>query len=230
MNNILDKSQKYKVNELFETLQGEGSFTGQPSIFIRLQGCPVACSWCDTKHTWDIELDQEVNTEVMFNKKQETTQWSNFSAEALLSLITDKKFQSKHIVITGGEPCMVDLTPLCAVFEAQGYSTQVETSGTFEINVSPDCWVTVSPKVNMRGGYEILDSAMQRANEIKHPIAREQHVVDLKQLLSKHHIDKTPIYLQPISQGKAATQLAIDTCIANNWRLSVQVHKYIGIE
>ena len=34
---------KYKINELFETIQGEGAFTGQPSIFIRLQGCPVAC-------------------------------------------------------------------------------------------------------------------------------------------------------------------------------------------
>ncbi len=71
---------------------------------------------------------------------------------------------------------------------------------------------------------------MNRANEIKHPVATEQHVDDLKALLALHQIDKTPVYLQPISQKKRATELAIKTCIENNWRLSVQVHKYLGIE
>ena len=48
-------SALFKINELFETIQGEGTFTGVPSIFLRLQGCPVGCSWCDTK---------QVNTKV----------------------------------------------------------------------------------------------------------------------------------------------------------------------
>jgi 7-carboxy-7-deazaguanine synthase len=82
----------------------------------------------------------------------------------------------------------------------------------------------------MRGGYDILASAMSRANEIKHPVATEQHVNDLKELLAAHQVENTPIYLQPISQKKRATELAIATCIENNWRLSVQVHKYLGIE
>lgn len=232
-NNEQDNSSTtmtYKINEFFETIQGEGSYTGQPSIFIRLQGCPVGCSWCDTKHTWDINLEDQVDTEVILNKTSETTQWSSLSAEDIFDLVIDNKFQAKHIVITGGEPCMVDLTPLCNLFEQKGYSTQIETSGTFEIVTTAKCWVTVSPKINMRGGYKILASAMSRANEIKHPIATEQHINDLKELLELHQIDKTPIYLQPISQKKRATELAITTCIANNWRLSVQVHKYIGIE
>jgi len=220
----------YKINELFETIQGEGSFTGQPSIFIRLQGCPVGCSWCDTKHTWEVALSDEVTKEVMLAKSQETSQWACLSVEEILALITERGYKAKHIVITGGEPCMVDLTPLCNAFDALGYSTQVETSGTFEINVSDKCWVTVSPKINMRGGYAILNSAMLRADEIKHPIATEQHVDDLKALLAEHNIVKTPVYLQPISQKNRATELAIETCIANNWRLSVQVHKYLGIE
>lgn len=220
----------YKINELFETIQGEGSFTGQPSIFIRLQGCPVGCSWCDTKHTWEVALSDEVTKEVMLAKSQETSQWARLSVEQILALITERGYKAKHIVITGGEPCMVDLTPLCNAFDALGYSTQVETSGTFEINVSDKCWVTVSPKINMRGGYAILNSAMLRADEIKHPIATEQHVDDLKALLTEHNIVKTPVYLQPISQKNRATELAIETCIANNWRLSVQVHKYLGIE
>lgn len=221
---------QYKINELFETIQGEGSFTGQPSIFIRLQGCPVACSWCDTKHTWEIELGDEVSQNTMLGKVQETSQWAAMTIEQISLLVKEKGFQAKHIVITGGEPCMVNLTPLCDAFELQGYSSQVETSGTFEINVSDKCWVTVSPKINMRGGYPILNSAMNRANEIKHPVATEQHVNDLKELLAEHNIKNTPIYLQPISQKTRATELAIATCIANNWRLSVQVHKYLGIE
>lgn len=221
---------QYKINEIFETIQGEGSFTGQPSIFIRLQGCPVGCSWCDTKHTWEIELSDEVTKEVVLAKLQETPQWAGFSIEQILALVTERGYKARHIVITGGEPCMVDLTPLCSAFDELGYSTQVETSGTFEIVVSKKCWVTVSPKINMRGGYLILHSAMKRADEIKHPIATEQHVDDLKALLAEHHVENTPIYLQPISQKNRATELAIETCIANNWRLSVQVHKYLGIE
>jgi len=220
----------YKINELFETLQGEGSFTGQPSIFIRLQGCPVGCSWCDTKHTWDIELDDQVTPLEMLAKKEETSKWANYTPEEVLVLFKEKQFRAKHVVVTGGEPCMVDLTPLCELLEQQGYSTQIETSGTFEIVTTDKCWVTVSPKINMRGGYEVLASAMNRANEIKHPVATEKNVDDLKILLAKHHIENTPIYLQPISQKQRATELAIETCIANDWRLSVQVHKYIGIE
>jgi 7-carboxy-7-deazaguanine synthase len=221
---------QYKINELFETIQGEGSFTGQPSIFIRLQGCPVGCSWCDTKHTWEIELSDEVSQNTMLAKAQETSQWAAMTVDQILALVKDKGFQAKHIVITGGEPCMVDLIPLCDAFELKEYSTQVETSGTFDISVSDKCWVTVSPKINMRGGYAILNSAMMRANEIKHPIATEHHVSELKELLAEHNIKSTPIYLQPISQKPRATELAIATCIANNWRLSVQVHKYLGIE
>ncbi|MGB0937989.1 MAG: 7-carboxy-7-deazaguanine synthase QueE [Colwellia sp.] len=230
MTNAQQEIEVYKINELFETIQGEGSFTGQPSIFIRLQGCPVACSWCDTKHTWDINLDDEVSKESVLNKKQENCNWGAFSVEDILKIIIDKGFKAKHIVITGGEPCMVDLTPLCSAFEAKGYSTQVETSGTFEIKVTDSCWVTVSPKIKMRGGFDILQSAMTRANEIKHPIATEQHVEELHALLSEHKVTSTPVYLQPISQKQRATELAIKTCIENNWRLSVQVHKYIGIE
>jgi len=221
---------EYKINEIFETLQGEGSFTGQPSIFIRLQGCPVGCSWCDTKHTWYVSPEHEVERKTIISKKSENDTWGIFTIVQLKELFISEGYQAKHIVITGGEPCMYDLSPLCNDFEAIGYSCQVETSGTFEIQVSDKCWVTVSPKVNMKGGYKVLNSALIRANEIKHPVATEQHIEDLKGLLSEHKIVNKKIYIQPISQKKRATDLAIKSCIENNWRLSVQVHKYIGIE
>ncbi|WP_286272757.1 7-carboxy-7-deazaguanine synthase QueE [Thalassotalea hakodatensis] len=223
-------SVTYKINELFETIQGEGSFTGQPSIFLRLQGCPVGCSWCDTKHTWDIDVVDQVDVDNMVNKPQESVSWANLTEQEILSVFKEQGFKARHIVITGGEPCMVDLTPLCHTLEEQGFSTQIETSGTFEIKTTDACWVTVSPKINMKGGYPVLKSALERANEIKHPVATEAHVDDLKLLLKKNNITDKPVYLQPISQKKRATELAIQTCIENNWRLSIQVHKYIGIE
>jgi len=223
-------SISYKINELFETLQGEGSFTGQPSIFIRLQECPVGCSWCDTKHTWEVKPELKIDIQDLLAQPDETEHWSELNPNQILSLFKDKGFKAKHIVITGGEPCMVDLLPLCSALEEQGYSCQIETSGTFEISTTENCWVTVSPKVNMKGGYPILASAMARANEIKHPVATEQHVDDLKALLEEFNVTDKQVYLQPISQKQRATELAIKTCIENNWRLSVQVHKYIGIE
>jgi 7-carboxy-7-deazaguanine synthase len=227
---IAEQHKTYKINEIFQTIQGEGAFTGQPSIFIRLQGCPVGCSWCDTKHTWPVNQEDKISSVDLLAKTAESQHWAEYSCEDLYTLVQQQNYQAKHIVITGGEPCMEDLTPLCKAFEQHGYSCQIETSGTFEIITSDKCWVTVSPKVGMKGGYKILTSAMQRANEIKHPVATEQHIDDLKTLLITHHIENTPIYLQPISQKQRATELAIAACIENNWRLSIQVHKYIGIE
>lgn len=221
---------QYKISELFETLQGEGSFTGQPSIFIRLQGCPVGCSWCDTKHTWEVIDDKQIPINDLLAQSQETEDWSALTPAQIIELFKQQNFKANHIVITGGEPCMYDLTPLCQTLEDNGYSCQIETSGTFEIITTDSCWVTVSPKVNMKGGYKVLESAMKRANEIKHPIATEQHIDDLKSLLSAYNVKDKQVYLQPISQKQRATELAISTCIENNWRLSVQVHKYIGIE
>lgn len=219
----------YKVNEVFETIQGEGSFTGVAAIFIRLQGCPVGCSWCDTKHTWDIkdELARPLGDIVI--KTAETEHWAGVTAEDLLALFAKEGYQAKHVVITGGEPCMYDLNPLCELLHQNGYNTQIETSGTFAIQAPAQTWVTVSPKVNMAGGYTVLQSALDRANEIKHPIAMEKHVDELRQLLQHTDTKAKLIYLQPISQQRRATELAIAMCKKYNWRLSVQVHKYLGI-
>lgn len=220
-----------KVNEVFESLQGEGAFTGLPSIFIRLQGCPVGCSWCDTKHTWDISLDDEVESTEVMQQEYESSQWFSASTNSLFALFEKHAYVAKHLVITGGEPCMFDLNELTNEAHARGYSTQIETSGTYEIIASTDTWVTVSPKINMKGGFKVRHDALLRANEIKHPIAMQKHVDELDSLLSQVSFQKEPlIYLQPISQQKRATELAVETCIARNWRLSLQMHKYIGLE
>ena len=219
----------YKINEVFETIQGEASFTGTPSIFLRLQGCPVGCAWCDTKQTWDVDNVYKVSLDDTVEKKADSDHWAEATAEQVLALFKERGYNAKHVVITGGEPCMYDLNPVCELLHANGYSTQIETSGTFEILVPEQTWVTVSPKINMRGGYKVLRSAMQRADEIKHPVAMQKHVEELEDLFLKTSVNPRLVYLQPISQKISATKLAIETCIAKNWRLSVQVHKYLGI-
>ncbi len=221
--------QLYKVNEVFETIQGEGSFTGMPSIFVRLQECPVGCSWCDTKHTWLVDPDAQQSLAVIIAKQDESESWAAATAEQLLQLFSEQGYQARHVVITGGEPCIYDLNPLCELLHSEGFSTQIETSGTFEIQAPAATWVTVSPKINMRAGFKVLDSALQRANEIKHPVAMDKHVEELQQLLQRVDITNKLIYLQPISQQEKATRLAIAYCKKYNWRLSVQVHKYLGI-
>ena len=223
--------QILKVNEVFESLQGEGSFTGVPSIFVRLQGCPVGCPWCDTKHTWHISLDKESSSNEVMSQNYESEEWFSSSTEGLFSLFSEQAYLAKHIVLTGGEPCMYDLTEFTTIAHQRGYSTQIETSGTFEILTSKDTWVTVSPKVNMPGGFKMRPDALSRANEIKHPVAMQKHIDELDSIIeSMDRLALPLIYLQPISQQKRATDLAVKTCIQRNWRLSLQMHKFIGLE
>ncbi|MBT0727972.1 7-carboxy-7-deazaguanine synthase QueE [Rosenbergiella australiborealis] len=220
----------YPINEMFQTLQGEGFYTGAPAIFIRLQGCPVGCSWCDTKHTWEKYADKQQSLSDIVNKTAESEAWADVSVEQLLAVVREHGWTAKHIVITGGEPALYDLTALTEYFEQQGFQCQIETSGTHPIRCSDATWVTVSPKVNMRGGYDVLNSALLRANEVKHPVGRQRDIDALDLLLSQvPPSSQRIIALQPISCKKAATELCIATCIARNWRFSMQTHKYLNI-
>jgi len=219
------------LNEIFESIQGEGSFTGAPSIFVRLQGCPVGCAWCDTKHSWYLKPEDKTTFELVVAKGGDGDSWCDVNIDVLVThLLT---YQARHIVLTGGEPCLYDLVELTTKLLDNGFSCQIETSGTFEIKVNGACHVTVSPKIAMKGGYKILDSALIRANEIKHPVAMQRHIDELDQLLARltpEQLSNKKVYLQPISQQNRATKLAIDTCIARNWWLSIQTHKYLDIQ
>lgn len=223
-------STTYPLNELFETIQGEGVYTGIPAVFIRLQGCPVGCSWCDTKHTWEIDGSKRVPFGDVICKTVASKSWVNISADEL-ALYCKNNFTAKHVVITGGEPCIYNLKPLCEILERFDFKVQVETSGTHPIYVSDQTWVTVSPKIGMIGGCFILNSSIDRANEIKHPVGTEKDIKKLDNLIVEFNVSSDVIIsLQPISQKKHATNLAVQTCIKRNWRLSIQMHKYIEID
>lgn len=220
----------YKLNEIFETIQGEGSFTGVPSVFIRLQECPVGCAWCDTKQTWDANPQHESSVGEVIAKQQDSQLWCKTTAEQLVTIYHQQGFSAKHIVITGGEPCIYDLTELTHAFESLGCRCQIETSGTSEIRTSDDTFVTVSPKVAMKGQLPVLPQALARADEIKHPVGTQKDIEQLDELLESAQVSPQAIIsLQPISQKPRATELCIDTCIKRNWRLSIQTHKYLQI-
>lgn len=221
---------QYPINEMFQTLQGEGCYTGVAAIFIRLQGCPVGCSWCDTQYSWHKRADRQRPLGDILVKSNENDAWGLADAAQVLTSMRQQGWRARHVVITGGEPAIYDLTPLTLLLESAGYRCQIETSGTHQIRCSATSWVTVSPKVHMRGGFPVLKEALRRADEIKHPVARQRDIETLDTLLTSLD-DARPrvIALQPISQKEDATQLCIKTCIARNWRLSLQAHKYINI-
>ncbi|EAS64321.1 7-carboxy-7-deazaguanine synthase QueE [Photobacterium angustum] len=220
----------YKINEVFETIQGEGVFTGVPAIFVRLQVCPVGCSWCDTKQTWTAEPQDLVSLDQIMAKTGDSPLWTNLDANGVVQLLQDQKYTAKHVVITGGEPCIYDLRPLTQALEEAGFNCQIETSGTSEIQTSDNTWVTVSPKINMKAKLPVLASSLARANEIKHPVGTSKDIEQLDALIDGVTLKPdVTIALQPISQKTRATELCIETCIQRNWRLSIQTHKYLAI-
>jgi 7-carboxy-7-deazaguanine synthase len=222
------------VNEIFSSVQGEGSFTGSPAVFVRLQFCAVGCPWCDTKHTWTLDKKQEIDFFDMLNKTQDAPTWANVSIDVLFDYL--KKQPEKLIVITGGEPCNYDLEELTSRLIEERKNVQIETSGTAEIKADDYTFITLSPKIDMPGGLKILASSVYAANEIKMPVGKMSDVDKLKEFLKNANevigkliIDNKSVYLQPLSQNEKATELCIEQARQNGWRLSAQLHKYLKV-
>lgn len=110
---------KYPVVEVFNSIQGEGLYTGAPANYIRLAGCNLSCAFCDT----DKLAREELSTK-----------------EILEKLNPDIKI----VVLTGGEPTIHNLTELISTLR-HGYTIHLETNGTHTVPSGID-WVSVSPK------------------------------------------------------------------------------------
>lgn len=222
-------TRRYPVNEVFATVQGEGAYTGTPSVFIRLQACDVGCPWCDTKHTWELErMDHVERRAVLLKDERATRAWAWFHVEHLLEALAAWP-AVRHVVITGGEPCRYDLRPLTSALLATGRTVQIETSGTEPIQVDDGAWVTVSPKLDMPGGKEVLPDALARANEVKHPVGRPLDVQRLVERVAPHAARNAVFWLQPLSQSPSATRLCVTESLARGFRVSIQTHKYLGV-
>lgn len=217
------------VNEIFETLQGEASYSGSPSVFVRLQACPVGCPWCDTKHTWHLDQSYSTTFDLMIAKTKDSAKFATVELAQLIGHVA--ALRSPHVVITGGEPCLYDLTAFTRGLISKGKTVQIETSGTHEIQVDDRVFVTVSPKIAMPGGFDVLSSALDRADEIKMPVGKLEDVHRLDRLLSWANMTARarPIWLQPLSMSAKATELCMAVAADRGWRVSIQLHKVAGI-
>ena len=223
---LISSGNKLPVNEVFITIQGEGSFSGHAAIFVRLQGCDVGCAWCDTKHSWYLNQDNEVSSSQIIDKSGDGVNWAWFDINELINFIA--KGKPNLVVITGGEPLQYDLEEFCVRVEELGKVVQIETSGTEIPQISNNTWMVLSPKINMPGGKHVLPESINRANEIKMPIGKMSDITLLLELIERYKIN-TPIWLQPLSQNQSATNLCIEQAILHDWRLSLQMHKYLSV-
>ena len=203
----------YPVNEIFSSIQGEGFHTGRVAVFIRLAGCNLQCTWCDTNHTVKSKMTP---TEIV--KRVEK-----------LSGRMDYVF----IILTGGEPTIHSLIPLCVQLRARikHIYIAIETNGTHPVQIlalketNLLDWVTVSPKYRKSFNAK-FKKGMVEADEIKVVFDGKINPLDFEMLLL-NKLNEGKCFIQPCS-GKFRD--AVDFVLRNpKWRLSVQIQKIINI-
>ncbi|MBK7761977.1 MAG: 7-carboxy-7-deazaguanine synthase QueE [Bacteroidetes bacterium] len=191
--------------ETFYSIQGEGFYQGHAAFFIRLAGCNVGCVWCDVKESWDANQHPLVSIENLLDEVQ--------------------KSKAEIVIITGGEPMMYDCTSLCEILQKHGYKTHLETSGAYALSGTWD-WVCLSPKKFKAP----VEAALKKADELKVVVF---HKSDLEWALQ--HVEKVRpqclLFLQPEWSKEKEMLPLITEFIQENpkWKLSLQIHKYMGV-
>ncbi|PZS00107.1 MAG: 7-carboxy-7-deazaguanine synthase QueE [Chloroflexi bacterium] len=140
-----------QLNEHFWSIQGEGAHAGRTAVFLRLQGCPVGCSWCDSKLTWYAGGER-------------------VAVEAIPEIVSVYP-ESELIVITGGEPLIYDLDPLLETLRRHfpQRSLHLETSGAFPYKgVERPNWTTLSPKYPV--DFDVAPNVLLAASELKYVV------------------------------------------------------------
>ena len=205
----------YRVNEIFYTLQGEGAHSGIPAVFVRFSGCNLRCPWCDT----------------------EFTEYKEMTAEQIVAEVVElydiPNERRKMIVLTGGEPGLQVDKPLIDALHAAGFYICIETNGTRLLPEGID-WVTCSPK-------EGTKLALRKADEVKVVFTGTYDPeVWREQLVAEHWL------LQPLRYtGEWLIEHTVDEWEDDRndnlddtvryilshpfWRLSVQLHKIVGL-
>jgi 7-carboxy-7-deazaguanine synthase len=193
------------VMESFYTIQGEGFHQGKAAYFIRLGGCDVGCVWCDVKESWDAGKHPKIEIK-------------NIVGEAL-------KHPGRLAVVTGGEPLMHDCFELTKELHGAGFTTNIETSGSYPLSGDWD-WICLSPKKFKAPLPEILPLA----NELKVVIFNKSDFS-----WAEKYAEQVPgeckLYLQPEWEKSASvTPMIIDYIMRNpKWEFSLQIHKYIHV-
>ncbi len=209
--------KKYKVKEIFYTLQGEGFHSGRPAVFCRFSGCNLwsgreedrseaICKFCDTDF-------------VGMDGKNGGSYTAKALSEIIVSLFPTKNLKT-FVVCTGGEPALQMDRELVETFHQHNIEIAIETNGTKALPLGID-WVCVSPKENaeivVKSGHELKLVFPQQGNS---PTQFEQFQFD-------------HFYLQPLDDvnNMQHVQACINYCMVHpQWSLSLQTHKIIGIE
>lgn len=202
------------VQNIFATFQGEGPYTGWPSVFIRLGGCNLACKFCDT----EFESFKSISLAEIINEVEE------------LSV----RNKAKLIVITGGEPFRQPIEKLCEQLVTKDYLVQIETNGTIYRELAASVKIICSPK-NTRKKYQpIRDDLLQRLDALKFIVSADNPLYkDIAEVgQSRYNI---PVYVQPMDEidldkNKANMKLALKIAEENGYRISLQTHKILGVE
>jgi organic radical activating enzyme len=197
-----------KITEIFSSIQGEGLRQGEPTHFIRLAGCNLRCTFCDTKYAWEGGEDFTLLDILEMLKKNHT------------------RFPSDWVCLTGGEPLLQDVGELVKKLKQEGFRIQVETNGLTYRRIDAD-WLTVSPKPK---NYSYRPEYKRRAKEVKVILSRGLDI-GVIQRLREEFPPKIPLLLQPVSNRKWSVDLGIkllkqaSQAGLRNIRLSVQLHK-----
>jgi organic radical activating enzyme len=202
---------KLPIHETFQsTVQGEGYWTGCLVDFIRLSGCPVGCSWCDTGYAdGGVDLPRV--------------------ERPIGDLLGEIK--SPRVIITGGEPFIQKYLPdLVQALLAVNKRVSIETSGSFWQEVSPEAWITLSPKEHINPKYPVQSQFWSRANEVKMVVETGREIDFYQESLSAH--PDLLVYLQPEWNSLPRSLSLILQMLQQkpNYKLSLQIHKYIGLQ
>ncbi|HKV10477.1 MAG TPA: 7-carboxy-7-deazaguanine synthase QueE [Thermoanaerobaculia bacterium] len=192
--------ERYLVNEIFYSLQGEGVRAGTPNLFLRLSKCNLTC----LKETHGFDCDTEF----------ESGRW--MAAGEIVSELKELAPQCGWVILTGGEPVLQVDAELIDALHGTGYKLAIETNGSVELPPGID-WITVSPKV--------AEHAIRQktAHEVK-------YVRGYGQAIPKTVVTAEHYLISPAFDGAEVDPRTLDWCIRlckDNppWRLSLQQHK-----
>ena len=189
-----------KVNEIFYSLQGEGARAGEPSIFIRLSGCNLNCSFCDTDFSFGRTM----------------------TVEEILHEIG--AFGCNRIVWTGGEPTLQLTDQIIAFFKEKGYWQAIETNGTHRVPLGID-YIACSPKRD----FEKIRDLIPEVNELRFPMQAGDPLPDISLLPKAEKYLLSPVFNGNILVPENVSH-CIELIKAHpTWGLSLQIHKLIGI-
>ena len=195
------------VVETFHSLQGEGLHAGHSAFFIRLGGCHVGCSWCDTKHSWPMESHPKQSVDSLATKAAQAEQAG-----------------AAFVVITGGEPLHHNLNALTDEIRRSCHlPVHIETSGVAPLSGTND-WVTLSPKRH----HPPLPELLSGCHELKVVIHEPEDLLFADVVSAQ--APQAQWLLQPGWDSQEGQQLAVTKAQGDGrWRLSLQSHKWLGV-